>query len=288
MPEQQKTGTTVPSTPLRMRKLNLNLPDDYYKRLNRPARGPFGLKKPSQQARVKAVSSSELSSTLKKLLSLKTSIEIKRDHGKVQINLSGVTSELTMPRHHPKQRGRTTLGVNVGYNGTFAAYKSRTFELGPGVKLKEKVSTASGQPFRIEYTHQKLAIALTFKSNDKKGMSFDRWEFSVAWGKAGPDIHKLKEIVTNGEAAVRGVYGALKTVQSLDDVKSVSESVKPHIEPIKKSVDTAASIMGIQSGLNISFKIQGPIGRTRLPVGASIDERRNADVRGMIYLTVRF
>lgn len=297
MPDKPaRTTTSAPHVPisLRMRNLNLNLPSDYYKRLgnaqNRPlglTRGPLGAKLPTAGPKSKPISDSALKSILKKVSSLKTKIHIKRGGGKVEIGLSGVTSEIMVPT--PKSsKERTTLGVKVGYGGTFAAYKARVYELGPGLLLKEKISTASGQPFRLEYTHKQLAIALTFKSNDKKGMSFDRWEFSISWGKIGPDVQGLGEIFKKGEASARSVLGALQLLDSLDDVKQVTNAVKPHIEPIQKSVESAASIMKVQQGINVSFKIEGPCQRVQIPLGASLEDRIKFGVKGMIYLTVRF
>ncbi len=297
MPDKPVRPTTsVPHVPtsLRMRKLNLNLPSDYYKRLgnaqNRPlglTRGPLGAKLLSAGPKSKPISESALNSVLKKVLPLKTKIEIKRGGGKVQIGLSGVTSEIMAPA--PKfSKERTTLGVKVGYDGTFAAYKARVYELGPGLLLKEKISTASGQPFRLEYSHKQLAIALTFKSNDKKGMSFDRWEFSISWGNIGPDLQSLGEILKKGEESARSVLGALQLLDSLDDVKRVTNAVKPHVEPIQKSVKSVASIMKTQQGINVSFKIEGPCQRVRIPMGASLEDRTKSGVKGMIYLTVRF
>ncbi len=288
--------TSAPHVPtsLHMRKFNLNLPSDYYKRLgnaqNRPlglTRGPLGAKLPAAEPKSKPISESALKSMLKKVLSLKTKIEIKRGGGKVQIGLSGVTSEIMVPA--PKSsKERTTLGVKVGYGGTFEAYKARVFELEPGLLLKEKISTASGQPFRLEYSHKQLAIALTFKSNDKKGMSFDRWEFSISWGNVGPDLQGLGEILKKGEASARSVLGALQLLDSLDDVKRVTNAVKPHVEPIQKSVKSVASIMKTQQGINVSFKIEGPCQKVRIPMGASLEDRTKSGVKGMIYLTVRF
>jgi hypothetical protein len=297
MPDKPAIPTTsvlhVP-TSLHMRKLNLNLPSDYYKRLgnaqNRPlglTRGPLGAKLPAAGPKSKPISENALKSVLKKGLPLKTKIEIKRGGGKVEIGLSGVTSEIKVPT--PKSsKERTTLGVKVGYGGTFEAYKARVYELGPGLLLKEKISTASGQPFRLEYSHKQLAIALTFKSNDKKGMSFDRWEFSISWGNVGPDSQGLGEILKKGEESARSVLGALQLLDSLDDVKRVTNAVKPHIEPIQKSVESAASIMKVQQGINVSFKIEGPCQRVRIPMGASLEDRTKSGVKGMIYLTVRF
>lgn len=297
MPGKPASPTTsAPHVPtsLHMRKLNLNLPSDYYKRLgnaqNRPlglTRGPLGAKLPAAGPKSKPISESALNSVLKKVLPLKTKIEIKRGGGKVQIGLSGVTSEIMAPA--PKSsKERTILGVKVGYGGTFAAYKARVYELGPGLLLKEKISTASGQPFRLEYSHKQLAIALTFKSNDKKGMSFDRWEFSISWGNIGPDLQSLGEILKKGEESARSVLGALQLLDSLDDVKRVTNAVKPHVEPIQKSVKSVASIMKTQQGINVSFKIEGPCQRVRIPMGASLEDHTKSGVKGMIYLTVRF
>lgn len=283
----------VPAS-LRMRKLNLNLPSDYYKRLgnaqNRPlglTRGPLGTKPPGSRPKSKPISESALKSVLKKVVSVKTKIEIKRGGGKVEIALTGVTSEI-MPPVPKSSKERTTLGVKVGYNGTVSAYKAHVYELGPGLLLKEKISTASGQPFRLEYKHKQLAIALTFNANDKKGMSFDRWEFSISWGNVGPDLQGLEGILKKGEESVRSVLGALQLLDSLDDVKKVTDAVKPHVEPIQKSVKSVASIMKVQQGLNLSFKVEGPCQRVRIPLGTSLEDRIKAGVKGMIYLTVRF
>ncbi|WP_319577117.1 hypothetical protein [uncultured Desulfobacter sp.] len=293
-PGRPTTSVAHIPTSLRMRKLNLNLPSDYYKRVgnaqNRPlglTRGPLGTKPPGTRPKSKPISESALKSVLEKAKSLKTKIEIKRGRGRVEISLTGVTSEI-MPPVPKSSKERTTLGVKVGYDGTVSAYKAHVYKLGQGLLLKEKISTASGQPFRLEYSHKQLAIALTFKSNDKKGMSFDRWEFSISWGNVGPDLQSLGEILKKGEESARSVLGAIQLLDSLDDVKKVTDAVKPHVEPIQKSVKSVASIMKVQQGINLSFKIEGPCQKVRIPLGTSLEDRIKAGVKGMIYLTVRF
>ena len=275
--------TTKPAPPpLRMRKLDLNVPADFYERMYPPTRGPFGLQNPAPKSNAKPISKSELKSWIEKILSKKIKVDIiSHKNGLVRIDLSGATAEFTPD---PGSKDQTALGVKTKHDGTVEAYKAHTYSLGPDSQLKEKVSTAMGQPFRLEYKHKQLAIALTFKSNDEKGMSFDRWKFTVSWGNVGPDLQSLGKIVTKAEESARGALVKLTELKSLDDMSSVVDA----IGPIKKSVDTAASLMKPHQNINIRFDIQGPCKRVRLPVNASLEDYKKAEVKGMIYLTVRF
>ena len=290
-----RTGSRPLPASLRMRKLDLNLPSDYVSRLDKAARrpvglprGPLGERSPAAEtARTRAVSESAIRTFLKKAMATPTKIEIKGKAGRVEIGITGTTAQLDLPGPR-SSRDRTSIGATAGYSGTFAVYKSRVYDLGPGAKLTEKISSATGQPFRLEYKHKRLAVALAFKSNDDKGMSFDRWEFTVSWEHAGPDMQSLGDVMKRGEKATREVFGALRQLDSLDDVRKVTEAIKDHIEPMQRTVQAASSLMKVRRGVNVSAKIEGPCQRVAMPHGASLEERRKQGAKGMIYLTVRF
>jgi hypothetical protein len=104
-------------------------------------------------------------------------------------------------------------------------------------------------------------------------ISPDRWElnFSYPVEDPVPDLSSLSKVFREGESAMSNIAQEIPRFGSLADVSSISDAVKPHLQPVKDAVQAVQGIAGVQAGrVMFGLSASGP-GIGQRPTTTSIE-----------------
>lgn len=104
-------------------------------------------------------------------------------------------------------------------------------------------------------------------------ISADRWElnFSYPVEDPVPDLSSLSKVFREGESAMSNIAQEIPRFGSLADVSSISDAVKPHLQPVKDAVQAVQGIAGVQAGrVMFGLSASGP-GIGQRPTTTSIE-----------------
>jgi len=163
-------------------------------------------------------------------------IKIENEQGLLQVSMSGATAEL--------REGTSRAGVNVGLDGTpefYAETRDNT--------TRTRVSSSPSQPMQFQVTHREMTFTGT--------LTLDYWEVKFSIGSLVPDLNELPNIFRQGESSLRSALTAIDGLEQAN-FSTVKQAVKPHMQPIKDSIEAASQVARIRHRVNFSLNARGP------------------------------
>ncbi len=238
------------------RKLNLNLPNDYFSR-------PMSLAGDWLEKNTNSLRNSTESQILLRLRgTLGNQISVLKDSDlsaliKAWAERKGIRLPGKPSDDHPLQEGEiktkltklfgaipTKVEVQFNRGGAASSVSGLTAHLRSG---KVQYSVGSSWSGELEFKTQTPGAVFA------ASLSSEKWKLNFTIGKLAPDISKLEDIFRGGEKALRGAIGDLDKIDwhNASKTKSVFE---PYLDPIKKAVDAATKVAGMKPG-DVSFGV---------------------------------